>query len=56
MGKWWNSIGLGKRLPDYSMTEIPTVESWSQRAWSEQDGMLLESETDELRKGNESKF
>ena len=40
----------------YSMAEIPTVESWSQRAWSEQDGMLLESEIDKLRKGNESKF
>jgi PAS domain S-box-containing protein len=45
-----------QEVTGYSMTEIPTVESWSQRAWSEQDGMLLESETDELRKGNESKF
>ena len=45
-----------QEVTGYSMTEIPTVESWSQLAWSEQDGMRLESETDKLRKGNESKF
>ena len=45
-----------QEVTGYNMTEIPTVESWSQLAWSEQDGMLLKSETDKLRNGNEANF
>ena len=45
-----------QELTGYNMTEIPTVESWSQLAWSEQDGMLLRTETDKLRNGNEAHF
>jgi PAS domain S-box-containing protein len=45
-----------QELTGYNMTEIPTVESWSQLAWSEQDGMLLRTEIDKLRNGNEAHF
>jgi PAS domain S-box-containing protein len=45
-----------QELTGYNITEIPTVESWSQLAWSEQDGMLLKSKTDKLRNGNEANF
>jgi PAS domain S-box-containing protein len=40
----------------YSMAEIPTLESWSQLALSEQYGTLIESSIVKLRESNESKF
>jgi PAS domain S-box-containing protein len=43
-----------QEVTGYNMTEISTVESWAQLAWSERDGMLLRSETDKLRNGNEA--
>lgn len=45
-----------QEVTGYSMTEIPTVESWSRVAWNEQEGILFEREAERLRKGDESHF
>jgi PAS domain S-box-containing protein len=45
-----------QEVTGYGITEIPTVESWSQIAWSEQDRILFEREAERLQKGAESTF